>query len=101
MDRGDPINREVKCTMKIFNMALVQAIALVALLVSFPLSSAHEQDGACILNVANRCQSKSVIVAQADCRDLCTQHLMECRAAKGPNDRACQSEYALCISSCR
>ena len=32
MDRGDPINREVRCTMKIFSMALV-AIALVALLV--------------------------------------------------------------------
>ena len=40
-----------ECTMKIFNMALVLAIALVALLVPFPLSSAHEQDGACSLNV--------------------------------------------------
>ena len=87
--------------MKIFNMALVLAIAFVALLVPFPLSSAHEQDGACSLNVTNRCQIKSVIVAQSDCRDLCTQHLMECRAARGPNDHGCQSEYAVCISSCR
>jgi hypothetical protein len=71
--------------MKIFNIALVLAIAVVALLVPFPLS-AHEQVGACSLNVTNRCQIKSVIVAQADCRDLCTQHLMECRAVRGPND---------------
>jgi hypothetical protein len=87
--------------MKIFNIALVLAIAVVALLVLFPLSSAHEQVGACSLNVTNRCQIKSLIVAQADCRDLCTQHLMECRAVRGPNDHGCQSEYAVCISSCR
>jgi hypothetical protein len=87
--------------MKIFNIALVLASAVVALLVPFTLLSAHEQVGACSLNVTNRCQIKSVIVAQADCRDLCTQHLMECRAARGPNEHACQSEYAVCISSCR
>ena len=52
--------------MKIFNIALVLAIAVVALLVPFPLSSAHEQVGACSLNVTNRCQIKSVIVAQSD-----------------------------------
>ena len=87
--------------MKKFNVALILAIAVVALLVPFPLSSAHEEVGACSLNVTNRCQIKSVIVAQADCRDLCTQHLMECRAARGPNDHGCQSAYAVCISSCR
>jgi hypothetical protein len=83
--------------MKVFNIALVVVVALLA----FPLSSAHEQVGACSLDVTNRCQIKSVIVAQADCRDLCTQHLMECRAVRGPNDHGCQSEYAVCISSCR
>jgi hypothetical protein len=78
------------------NMALVLAIAVVALLVPFPL--AHKQVAACSLGVTNRCR---VIVAQADCRDLCTQHLIECRAARGSNDRGCQSEFALCTSSCR
>ena len=87
--------------MKIFNIALVLAIAVIGVACGFPLSSAHEQVGACSLNVTNRCQIKSVIVAQADCRDLCTQHLMECRAVRGPNDHGCQSEYAVCISSCR
>jgi hypothetical protein len=101
MDRGDPINREGVRTMATIKIALILAIPVAALLVPFPRSSAHEQVGACSLNVTNRCQIKSVIVAQADCRDLCTQHLMECRAVRGPNDRGCQSEYAVCISSCR
>ena len=74
-------------------MALVLAIAVVALLVPFSLASAHKQVGACSLG--DRC---SVIVAQADCRDLCMQRLAECRAVKGPN---CQAEFALCTSSCR
>jgi hypothetical protein len=74
-------------------MAQVLAIAVVALLAPFPL--AHKQDGPCSLGVTNRC---SVIVAQADCRDLCMQRLAECRAVKGPN---CQAEFALCTSSCR
>ena len=72
-------------------MALVLAIAVVALLVPFPL--AHKQVDACSLG--DRCR---VIVAQADCRDLCMQRLAECRAVKGPN---CQAEFAVCTSSCR
>jgi hypothetical protein len=74
-------------------MALVLAIAVVALLVPFSLASAHKQVGACSLG--DRC---SVIVAQADCRNLCMERLAECTAVKRPN---CQSEYAVCISSCR
>jgi len=84
--------------MKIFNIALVLAIAVVAVLVPFSLS-AHEQVGACSLNVTP-CQTKNVIVAQADCRNLCMQRLMECRAVRGPNDRGCQFDYTVCISSC-
>ena len=48
--------------MKIFNIALVLAIAVVALLVPFPLSSAHEQVGACSLYVA-----RSHFLCGADC----------------------------------
>ena len=90
---------ESEGTMKIFNSALVLAIAVVAVLVPFSLS-AHEQVGAYSLNVTHRCQTKSVIVAQADCRNLCVQRLAECRAVRGPNDRACQFDYTVCISSC-
>jgi hypothetical protein len=73
-------------------MALVLAATL---LVPFPPASAHKQVDACGLGATNRC---SVIVAQADCRNLCMERLAECTAVKRPN---CQSEYAVCISSCR
>jgi hypothetical protein len=91
---------EGRDTMKIFYIALVLAIAVAAVLVPFSLS-AHERVGACSLNVIRRCQIKSMIMAEADCRDICTQHLVECRAARGSNDHGCQAEYAVCISSCR
>jgi hypothetical protein len=75
-------------------MKYVALVLAAALLVPFPPASAHKLVGACSSDVTNR----SVIVAQADCRNLCTQRLAECTAVKLPN---CQAEYALCMSSCR